>query len=263
MQVIVRLRAGGPETSIPLTPGTSMSFGRGGGPPVDVVLDHPGLSRRAGYIGLLDDGRISVSSYQTGGVIEVRRSNGVTANRLAKGEACVMAPAPYTIEVVALKGSPVKLEVRFDPDDLAPGARGHRTSTAGTLVPVGPDFTEPAMRRDLVLEPPVGQEWQTVLALACVLARRAPRADGWAAPSTKQLASAVGGWFGLSVSDKWLSDRLDAALDQLHLPRDGTDKLPRLVARALAGDLLSERLLDEVERRLATGRGRSGLSNLT
>jgi hypothetical protein len=242
--VVTHASPGGDEVEVTLRPGETISFGRGGGLDVDLELDYPGLSRRAGFIGLFSDGRVSITSYQTGGALEVRRANGMTANRLATGEACVVAPASYTVEVVGTKGPPLLLELRGG--DSVPGPR-----RSG-----GPVLTEPAMQRQAVLGPARGQEWQTVLALGCVLARRSARSDGWAAPSTKQLAAAAAAWFGFVISDKWLSDRLDAALDQLHLPRDGTDKLPRLVSRALAGGLVSDDLLDEVERRYLALLGR-------
>jgi hypothetical protein len=246
MYVVVRTSPDAEESAVPLEPGDSISFGRGGGPPIDLVLDYPGLSRRAGFIGLFTDGRISISSFQTGGAMEVRRANGVTANRLAMGEACVVAPASYTVEVVGMQGPPLTLELRHE---VAPITGGQ--PPAGPAVGAPADATQPIVQSRAVLTPAAGREWQTVLALACVLARRSPRSDGWAAPSTKQLAGVVGVWFSISVSDKWLSDRLDTALDHLNLPRDGTDKLPRLVARALAGGLLPDALLAEVDRRLA------------
>lgn len=230
--------------------GGVLTLGRGSSStPVDVVLaDAPVLSRVALELHLAPDGVRLVSRQRRGGVVEVLGDGGHVAQTLVQGQQ-LLSPVPSFR--VRVRVDQVVLELRVDQSPLPPAA--------ATVAPEA--RTVEPWSSDCVTAFVPGSEWRRVLAVACARTTY-PRgtAHGPAGagegpsrahvPTFTWLRAACERLRGEPVSQRWLSDRLDEALDAFGEPRDGTDKLSRLVPLMLRARVLGDAVLLRVAEQL-------------
>ncbi|MFN8077585.1 MAG: hypothetical protein U0Q15_19485 [Kineosporiaceae bacterium] len=246
---VVPLSPAGPVHRLTELGGT-LTLGRGSAStPVDVVLaDAPVLSRVAFELHLAEDGVRVVCRQRRGGVVEVLGEGGHVAQTLVQGQQ-LLSPLPSFR--VRVRADRVVVEVRVDQSPPRPGL-ATLTLEACTVEPWSADSLFAFV---------AGSEWRRVVALACA---RTTYPRGTAAgpagagdaparahvPTFTWLRSACERLRGEPVSQRWLSDRLDEALDAFGEPRDGTDKLSRLVPMMLRARVLADDVLLRLARQL-------------
>ena len=235
----VEVRVAGAPGLWTVPPGASLTYGRGDDRPVDVRLPHhPSLSRVAGTI--LNNGssvRVLATQLPATGHTVVVLPGGHVAARLTDGNEYVLADLSFEVQVrltVASGGRTYRLEVC-------------RLATGGDGVVRGGStkVKEPLWDGPSILSSP-NLPWQGAVAVACTLTQRhgAPPKASTVLRCCQQLQP------HRLLSERWLSDHLDAALSALGLERDGRDKIPRIVAAVLGGRLIGQPTLDEMARRL-------------
>ncbi len=220
--------------------GGCVRYARGEDRPVDLRLpSHGNLSRVAGT--LVNGGssvRVIASQLPATGHTVVVLPGGHIAARLTDGNEYVLADPVFQVQVrlTVTGGRTFTLDVRR----LGVGAALSGRSD-GRTTHVEQPLWDPAtiLRAE-------ERSWQTVVAVACHLTL----VQGEALKAATLLRYCQRLHPNRRLSERWLSDRLDEALTTLQLDRNGTDKIPRIVAVTLGARLIDDATLAEVGRRV-------------